>query len=163
MILLRWRAGGSNFDVVRVFQRWNSGRQGAGLGGRGPTAGLNWGRPRRRRFSLIQARTQTSWTGARGCARIHVERYPGYTAFACASAFLGWNYAMPKGDLWYQMPVGTTIVSIQLLIIYRRFERKFSYSYFKFYCIVMYINCSEIIRAKMIYIAIFIQINTSYN
>jgi len=38
-----------------------------------------------------------------------------------------------------------------------------NFSYFKFYCIVIYINCSEIIRASMIYIAIFIQINTSHN
>lgn len=116
VVLLRWRFGSSNLDVVRVFQRWNSGWQSAGFG-HGASAGpiCHDRHPRPRGYSLTQARTWTSWTGARGCARIHVARCPGYTTCDYGSAFLGSSCATLKGASWCPIHAGPTIVSIYLL------------------------------------------------
>lgn len=114
MVLLRWRFGSSNLDVVRVFQRWNSGWQSAGFG-HGASAGpiCHDCHPRHPRgYSRTQARTWTSWTGARGCARIHVARCPGYTTCDYGSAFLGSSCATLRGASWCPTLAGPTIVSI---------------------------------------------------
>lgn len=121
MVLLRWRFGSSNLDVVRVFQRWNSGWQSAGFG-HGASAGpiCHVRHPRPRGYSRTQARTWTSWTGARGCARIHVARCPGYTTCDYGSAFLGSSCATLKGASWCPTRAGPTIVSIHLPIYITR-------------------------------------------
>lgn len=113
VVLLRWRFGSSNLDVVRVFQRWNSGWQSAGFG-HGASAGpiCHDRHPRPRGYSRTQARTWTSWTGARGCARIHVARCPGYTTCDYGSAFLGSSCATLKDASWCPTLAGPTIVSI---------------------------------------------------
>lgn len=111
MILLRWCTGRSNFDVVRVFQRWDGRGQGAGPGGLGviecPPG-----------FSLTQARTWKFWSDAHDCARSPVARCPGYSTCGCASAFLGSSFDKPRGGSWYPTIVGVT--SVSFLLFYSR-------------------------------------------
>lgn len=129
--LLRRRTGGFNFDVVRVFQRWD------GKGRQDTSTGPG-------QFSATQARTWKRWTNAHRFARSHVAQYPRFSVFGCASAFLKLSCERPSDVSWYQMIAG--VMSVRL-----------SYNVFLFILYFYNVDRKIIILQFSLFIAVYVE------